>query len=120
LECLYTLRPHYEVVGQDKSPLDESDFEQIVIGATTTSNVNIRVLVGDAYKTFTIPTPATTQQILEGLASFFHTPQDEKNPDSPCLFEENIFADADTVHSVLTFHGLYKVFDEYAVDLREN
>jgi hypothetical protein len=24
-------------------------------------------------------------------------------------------ADADTVHSVLTFHGLYKVFDEYDV-----
>jgi hypothetical protein len=56
------------------------------------------------------PYTGNYQQILEGLASFFHTPQDEES-DSPCLFEENIFADADTVHSVLTFHGLYKVFD---------
>lgn len=111
-----------KVVGHEKVLLDTSDFEQVVIGTTPTSTVNIRVLVGDTYKEFPISTPATAQQVLEGLASFFHDPQNPNDPDSPCLFEKNIITDMHTftIHSILTFHGLYRVFDEYAVDLREN
>jgi hypothetical protein len=34
---------------------------------------------------------------------------------TPMSIRGKYLADADTVHSVLTFHGLYKVFDEYEV-----
>jgi hypothetical protein len=85
-------------------PLDESDFEQISTNYVEREHPSIgwRWL-----QTFTIPTPATTQQILKASHPS-HTPQDERIGLSMSI-RGKYFADADTVHSVLTFHGLWGV-----------
>jgi hypothetical protein len=71
--------------------------------------MNIRVLVGMNTKR-SLSTPATTQQILTSHPS--STLLRWKESDSPCLFEENIFAMR--IRFTVFWHSmvLYKVFDE--------
>jgi hypothetical protein len=125
----------YDIYNREMDSMTMEDFDELVFERTPKGYVTLIIDLGGVRKDCQLQTPATTEDVMDRLAAFFHEPLDAEDIEeykkhttvdddfdetSMCKFERNIY-DAGDSYGWFQFCGLIRE-DKYVyhVDLRKS